>query len=454
MTLQVQPEKTKRAQVFEIDDVTADDISDVIELLKRKKLQRAAASSASRSASTFQLVLSVPKESMPSLIMELLEANSKLRSGRSRQEVKVERERESPADDKPQPVVITDTKSSKTVSDRDAAKEKFDQLVAAAERNDQTAVKHLLANGAEWRVKDSKGRLPIEISSSPAVWAAFAAVYRQPKMSVWEAAKAGDAVSLRLLIATGHDYTPADKYSATLLHTATRFGHANVVEVLVKGCSLSTELPTTAFFLDERNNRKKSSEETGFTALHVAAMFGHASVVRKLAELGANGNAPTSFSRTALHIATEKGFVDVVQALIDHGANVKSADTNGNTPLHIVAKGSGNVRLAQLILSALGPEFDLNMKAKGSWTPLHMAAEVGNAAVAELLLTKGATVNAVGGNRWTPLHVAAYNGHRQVVELLKSRGADTNARTGAGMLPAALAKEKGHHTIMNLIRGH
>jgi hypothetical protein len=67
------------------------------------------------------------------------------------------------------------------------------------------------------------------------------------------------------------------------------------------------------------------------------------------------------------------------------------------------------------------------IKGENDETPLHWAAKNGRQVVAELLLTKGADVNARNGYDETPLHLAAFRGDRAMAELLMSKGADVNA---------------------------
>lgn len=67
----------------------------------------------------------------------------------------------------------------------------------------------------------------------------------------------------------------------------------------------------------------------------------------------------------------------------------------------------------------------VNTTNKHGATPLHMSAGTGRKKIAELLIARGAGVNAQTiEKKKTPLCWAAYNGHKDVAELLIAKGAD------------------------------
>ena len=61
-------------------------------------------------------------------------------------------------------------------------------------------------------------------------------------------------------------------------------------------------------------------------------------------------------------------------------------------------------------------------------TPLILAASKGMNTCVDLLLKKGANVNAIGENHWTPLFGATIGGHEACVNLLLNAGAEVNLR--------------------------
>jgi cytohesin len=109
----------------------------------------------------------------------------------------------------------------------------------------------------------------------------------------------------------------------------------------------------------------------------------------------------------------------------------------------------GNIEAVKKFLAA---GIDVNAKAfiTGS-TPLHIAA---TKEVVELLIAKGADVNAKDKYDMTPLHPAAGRGHKEVVELLIAKGADVNARDEDGDTPLDWADRRNQTATTALLRKH
>ena len=104
----------------------------------------------------------------------------------------------------------------------------------------------------------------------------------------------------------------------------------------------------------------------------------------------------------------------------------------GGSSIHDAAR-DGNIALVSRELSRGA---DVNAKDRDGATPLPWAAWAGHKQVVELLIAKGADVNAkVDRHGMTPLHYAASRGHKEIAELLIANGADVNAKTGDGWTP-------------------
>lgn len=78
-------------------------------------------------------------------------------------------------------------------------------------------------------------------------------------------------------------------------------------------------------------------------------------------------------------------------------------------------------------------EHDLNIGDDHAFSLLHWASKEGHLSIVELLLSRGARVNATNMGDDTSLHLAAAHGHREIVVKLLSRKADVFATNEHGM---------------------
>ena len=111
------------------------------------------------------------------------------------------------------------------------------------------------------------------------------------------------------------------------------------------------------------------------------------------------------------------------------------------------AAENGNIEAVKQHIAA-GTKVDAIMGFDGR-TPLLGAVRKGHKEIAELLIAKGADVNAKTEGGETPLHYAALFGQKEIVELLIAKGADVNALIEGGT-PLDLAEDE----IADLIRKH
>jgi ankyrin repeat protein len=71
--------------------------------------------------------------------------------------------------------------------------------------------------------------------------------------------------------------------------------------------------------------------------------------------------------------------------------------------------------------------------------------------VAKILIENKADINATERDVWTPLHVAAYLGNEEVVRLLIQNKAEINARNMDNKTPLELAIFRGNETTAAML---
>jgi len=129
-----------------------------------------------------------------------------------------------------------------------------------------------------------------------------------------------------------------------------------------------------------------------------------------------------------IHDAIKAGDIARVKALLDKDAKKVVSTrmaTDGSTPLHWAAAFDSEAAAELLIKKGA----DVNAKADNGSTPLHWAANKNTEAVAKLLVDNSADVNAVTVNGFAPLHWAAYRNATAIARLLIDKGANVNAQT-------------------------
>jgi ankyrin repeat protein len=156
-----------------------------------------------------------------------------------------------------------------------------------------------------------------------------------------------------------------------------------------------------------------------------AAMRGDVAAVRALLQKNVDVQAAQGDGMTALHWAAERGNQDIAAMLLAAGANPRAETRIGRyTPLHVAAKG-GHAAVIRRLVDARP---DVNALTTTGATPLHFAAEGGSREAIAILLDAGAGVNA-REPQWgqTPIMFAAGAGRTEAVKLLMARGADVRA---------------------------
>ena len=150
-----------------------------------------------------------------------------------------------------------------------------------------------------------------------------------------------------------------------------------------------------------------------------------------------------------IHDAARQGEIGKIKALLAKNPEaIALKDKDGKTALHFAAF-TGRKKIVELLL-AKGAE--VNAKKVGGYTPLAGAVMYGHKEVAALLLEKGANIEAANNYKRTPLLlVARERGNFACAKLLIDKGADINAKDKFGATPIDLAAWRGFRPIVNLL---
>lgn len=94
-------------------------------------------------------------------------------------------------------------------------------------------------------------------------------------------------------------------------------------------------------------------------------------------------------------------------------------------------------------------ELDVNSNISDrQWKPLHLAAAYGDPTITEVILERGADINAADINGMTPLMLAAFRGKLQALQILLHRGAAVDQKDASGMSSLHRAAYRGHADVI------
>lgn len=247
---------------------------------------------------------------------------------------------------------------------------------------------------------------------------------------VHEAAEKESLEVLILLLESGADVNLPDRWKRTPLHEASREGRVqNMQKLLGKGAEV---------------NEVDGNEKT---PLHMAIECNEFEAVTVLLEAKVVINIQDDSQQTPLYSASNLGRIQIVERLLEKNADVKLVDNKGWSPLHAAAD---NLELTRMLI-AHGADVDL--QDKDLWTPLQLAVSWAEAAVAELLIEKGANPNQVTSSGRTALHLAIMKCDANLVQLMLNKGADSKIKTRDGLSCLSLAVDENSSKHLEVLLG-
>jgi len=143
------------------------------------------------------------------------------------------------------------------------------------------------------------------------------------------------------------------------------------------------------------------------TPLHRAAQSGDLAIAQILVGNGADVNSRGGSGGDMTPIlccVLSKTNPELVNLLLDHGVDPNSVDSLGVTVL-MKASQMGKQDVVEL-LTTKGVEVNKQDRTVLGYAALHYAVAANNAAIVDLLIQKGANVNAVDKDNQTPLKIA------------------------------------------------
>lgn len=134
-----------------------------------------------------------------------------------------------------------------------------------------------------------------------------------------------------------------------------------------------------------------------------------------------------------------------VRGLVQKGFDPNSLDPKGQPGLTVAIQRDSR-RVLEALLAE--PSTDVNQPNAAGETALMLAAIRGDLALCERLLERGGRVDRPG---WAPLHYAASGPNPKAVELLLARGADIDAQSPNGSTPLMMAARYGSEESVRLL---
>jgi len=255
-----------------------------------------------------------------------------------------------------------------------------------------------------------------------------------------DAAKNADRTALRALIAKGADVNATEPDGTTALHWASYRDDAESADALLRAgarVNAANDLGATPLWIASLNGsapmvrrllqagaNPNAALLRGETPIMVASRSGNPDVVEQLLAKGANVNARGARGQTALMWAVAQKHAEVVKVLLARGADVHARSDAWSQVMAVPPHGLLEYNRAI---------------PHGSDTALMFAARVGDLSSAKLLVAAGANVNDVDAWGVSATVLAAHAGHAELVEFLLDRGTDANAaRAGFTALHAAI----------------
>lgn len=295
---------------------------------------------------------------------------------------------------------VRSQKNLREASDAEGSK----PLHIAAELDQGGMVRTLIAGGVDIESKDNWGRTPFHRAIISKRRDSFDTLFR-----------------------SGAKIAEVDAKSISSLHLAAQAGQVDMIETLLA------------------NGAKRwDFDANGNQPIHSAVRGGNSSVIEALVTERTDCEKRTKLGETPLHLACLKKDLETAKYLLTKLVDVNPWAAPSASVLQVLShtriKGSSMTPLHyaccfhdfEMAVLLLDHEALVNAPTPEGATALMMAVETEDTNLANLLLQRGAKVNAkIPGSLITALHLAARRGDLETVQQLCRHSADDSARTNS-----------------------
>jgi uncharacterized protein len=172
-----------------------------------------------------------------------------------------------------------------------------------------------------------------------------------------------------------------------------------------------------------------------------------ARTVEQLLARGFDVNSRDEKGQNLLYLSLRDGAPKVAAVLIGHPElRIDLANSAGETPLMMAALRDQDGLVTRML--DRGARIDGAVESgQPGWTPLHYAAASPGAKALQVLLARGARIDARSPNGTTPLMMAAQYGTEDAVNLLLKQGADAKLRNDLNLGPADFAQRGAREAL-------
>ncbi|CAB0037873.1 unnamed protein product [Trichogramma brassicae] len=358
-------------------------------------------------------------------------------------------------------------------------------LIKPTSLRGEQMIEFLLKNGADPNIADVNGLTPLHIICSGG-----SDYYELARMLF----DISDERQLKLQV------NAQNNKGRTALHEASRFGHEQLTESLLRRGSnpnLIDENGSTVLHLlcDERANDNRDLvqmvlelshdeyrpvdinilDKYGESPLRYALSHGHTRAAEKSADAELTEtffeicgeqlqvNSRNQKGQTALHLALQYGNKQAIESLLTRSADPNATDENGSTPLHVVCEYSeDDYDLMQMLFELSNDEYkplQVNLQDNLGNTPLHTALYSDRKNFAQLLLRNGSNPNLGNKDGRTALHILALRNHDGLAEVFfkitddQKQTLKIDVQDESGDTPLHSAVQNGHivltETLLN-----